>query len=244
MLLYLSWPQAPWEFWRWIILLIPLEIFAMLLYVVSIRDAPLSETLPYLSFTPVFSILTGWIMLDEQISLKGGIGIVLVCLGAYLLNLEKGKKSTKFNWLTPMKVMFTRKESRYMVLVAFIYSITSVVSKATLLYVKPMHFAAFYFVILGFTVLVVTLIVKPKAVAVLKINMRPNILVSGLISIMVVTHFLAISKIEVAYMIAVKRLSLLFGILYGAYLFHESGLSKNILAVVLMIAGTIVILAT
>lgn len=44
---------------------------------------------------------------------------------------------------------------------------------------------------------------------------------------------------NVAYMIAVKRTSLLFGVLYGRYLFHERG---GLLASTVMLAGVLLIL--
>ena len=51
----------------------------------------------------------------------------------------------------------------------------------------------------------------------------------------------AIEHIEVAYMIAVKRISLLFGLLYGAWLFKETGLLKNLVAGMLMVLGVFLI---
>jgi drug/metabolite transporter (DMT)-like permease len=58
---------------------------------------------------------------------------------------------------------------------------------------------------------------------------------------MVVTHFYAIEHIEVAYMVAVKRSSLLFGMLYGAWLFKETELTKNLAAGILMVLGVYLI---
>ncbi|EXJ13643.1 EamA family transporter [Imhoffiella purpurea] len=46
--------EIPLAFWGWIGLLIPLELIAMLVYMAAIRDHPLSQTLPYLAFSPVF----------------------------------------------------------------------------------------------------------------------------------------------------------------------------------------------
>jgi drug/metabolite transporter (DMT)-like permease len=60
-------------------------------------------------------------------------------------------------------------------------------------------------------------------------------------AVMVLTHFLAIERVEAAYMIAVKRTSLLFGILYGALLFRERRLGRNLLAGSLMLAGVALI---
>lgn len=61
------------------------------------------------------------------------------------------------------------------------------------------------------------------------------------IGFMVVTHFYAIAQIEVAYMISVKRTSLLFGIAYGALLFNEKRLVQHLAAGVLMVAGVFII---
>lgn len=73
-------PPVPWPFWGWMAALVPLELAAMLLYVLAIRDTPLHLTLPYLAFTPVFNILTGWLLLDERVSLAGMGGIALIIL--------------------------------------------------------------------------------------------------------------------------------------------------------------------
>jgi drug/metabolite transporter (DMT)-like permease len=59
--------------------------------------------------------------------------------------------------------------------------------------------------------------------------------------VMIITHFMALARVEVAYMIAVKRTSLLFGILYGALLFRERNLGRHVLAGALMSAGVAVI---
>ena len=54
-------------------------------------------------------------------------------------------------------------------------------------------------------------------------------------------HFLALQGVEVAYMIAVKRTSLLFGILYGALVFGERQLGTRLLAGGIMLGGVLLI---
>jgi drug/metabolite transporter (DMT)-like permease len=221
---------------------VPLELLAMLLYMQSIRDAPLCQTLPYLAFTPVFNILTGWLVLGEQVSLPGSGGIILVVIGAYLLNIDQARREEGLAWLEPLLAIFHRRESRRMLLVAIIYSFTSVIGKAAMLYVGPMSFGAFYFVLLGAASVVVVGVARPKGFAVLRNRVGWHLLVGGLMALMVVTHFLALNKVEAAYMLAVKRTSLLFGILYGAWLFGEEGLVKHLSAAVLMVLGVVLIL--
>jgi hypothetical protein len=48
----------------------------------------ISLSLPFLSFTPVFLILFSRIIMGEAVSLIGGLGIALIALGGYGLNLS------------------------------------------------------------------------------------------------------------------------------------------------------------
>ena len=80
-----TWPDS--AFWGWIAWLIPLELAALVLYMQAIRDHPLSLTLPYLAFTPVFVTLTGWLILGETVSALGFAGILLVVVGSWLLHI-------------------------------------------------------------------------------------------------------------------------------------------------------------
>src|SRR5512137_1663187 len=66
---------------------LPLDILATLLYYKALRLSPLSLSLPFLSFTPVFLMLFSRIIMDEPVSLLGGLGIACVALGGYGLNL-------------------------------------------------------------------------------------------------------------------------------------------------------------
>jgi len=64
-----------------------------------------------------------------------------------------------------------------------------------------------------------------------------------LIAIMVITHFKAISLIEVSYMVSVKRLSILFGVLYGIMFFKETNIKERFLGATVMVSGIIVLAA-
>ena len=74
--------SLPAAFWGWLLVLVPLEIAAMLLYMAAIRDHPLSLTLPYLAFTPVFSMAIAAVVLGERVSLLGLAGVLLIVVGA------------------------------------------------------------------------------------------------------------------------------------------------------------------
>lgn len=235
-------PPAPPAFWGWVALLVPLELFAMLLYMQAIRDAPLYQTLPYLSFTPVFNILTGWLILGEEISLLGTGGIVLVVLGTYLLNIDQLLHNGERRWLEPLRAILHQQGARRMLSVAIIYSLTSVIGKAAMVHVGAITFGAFYFVVLGLATLLVVALRQPGDLRILARNPHWHLVIGVLMAVMVITHFLAIARVEAAYMVAVKRLSLLFGILFGAWLLHEKGLVRNLSSTAFMVAGVALIL--
>ena len=106
---------------------------------------------------------------------------------------------------------------------------------------EPTQFAALYFALLGGLTLLLFGAPRPARLRVLVERPMAALGVGALMAVMVVTHFLAISAVEAAYMIAVKRTSLLFGILYGALLFRERHLGRNLVAGSLMVAGVAMI---
>jgi drug/metabolite transporter (DMT)-like permease len=242
-LLLVNPPQVmpPLLFWVWVGSALPLEILAMMLYMTAIRDGPLSLTLPYLAFTPVFVVLTAFFLLGEQITLQGFAGVVLVVVGAYALNVEHAQLRNPRSWLGPICAIGRERGSRLMLGVALIYSVTSVLGKGALQYMSAASFGPLYFVVLGlFTVLFFSWR-EPGAVRVLwRLSWR-HALIGALMALMVVTHFLAIERVQVAYMISVKRTSILFGIVFGALLFAETRLLQHLLAAVLMITGVALI---
>jgi drug/metabolite transporter (DMT)-like permease len=234
-------PHLPAPFWGWLLGLVPPEILAMLLYMRAIRNSPLSITLPYLAFTPVFTVVTGFLLLGEKISLIGFTGILLVVGGAYLLNFEQALAHPRRVLLAPFQAILREQGSRLMLVVALIYSATSVMGKGALQYVSPSFFGAFYFTLLGIITIAIFSVQRPQIVRVMWRRPVPHAVVGLMMAVMAVTHFLAIKEIEVSYMIAVKRTSLLFGILYGALLFSERHLIQHLAAGTLMVGGVILI---
>lgn len=234
-------PPVPAEFVGLMGVLTLLEIGAMLLYMQAITSSPLHLTLPYLSFTPVFNIATGYFLLGETVSWKGAGGILLVFVGAYLLNLPF-RSLQPMQLLAPFRAFWSCRGSRLMLLAAAIYSITSVLSKRAMIYTDPFRFGPFYFVVIGATVLLLYLFIQPQGLKKLGKRPIPVLAVGALMAVMVVTHFMAIAKVEVAYMLSVKRSSLLFGIIFGALLFGEARLLKNLFAGAVMVSGVALLL--
>lgn len=230
-------PPLPLPFWGWLALLIPLEITAMLLYMRAIRDYPLALTLPYLAFTPVLVVLTGWLVLDETVSGPGLLGILLVVAGSWLLNFEHGGRLTLRAMIAPLQAIVVNPGSRLMLFTAIIYAVTAVGGKAAMQWMPAEQFGAFYFAVLGAITLLFAGITRPRSLQISRHGAVPLLIVAGFMAVMVITHFMALAETEAAYMIAVKRTSLLFGMLYGAMLFGERQLGRHLIAGILMVGG-------
>ncbi|MBA1149167.1 EamA family transporter [Ectothiorhodospiraceae bacterium WFHF3C12] len=226
----------PAAFWGWVGAAVPLEVLAMVLYMRAIQTSPLSLTLPYLAFTPVFTTASGALLLGERVSVTGFAGIGLVVTGSYLLNAGRDDHAPR-DWLTPLRAIAREPGSRLMLAVAFIYSLTSVLGKGALQYAPPLTFGPLYFAILGTAVLVWNATARPARLRGVVRSPTSSLAVGGLMAVMILTHFAALAQVETAYMISVKRTSLLFGIVYGWLLFREGELSRRLFAGSLMVAG-------
>lgn len=221
-----------------VFVLLILEITATILYMKGIKLSPISLTVPFLSFTPVFIIFTGYLLLGEKISSTGALGIVLVFLGSYCINFP----SIREGFLAPVKAIKKEKGSFLLLQVAFIYSITSVLGKKGLILSNPLWFAAFYFSILGIaSTLSIKILYCIKLWEFVKTNLKPMLLIGITQALMCYFHMIALSWIETAYMIALKRTSILFAVILGYFLFKESHILVRLFSVILMLSGIFII---
>ncbi len=105
---------------------IALNIVANLLFLLAVRMSPLSATIPFLSLTPVFVTLLAVPLLGEVPSPRQSIGILVVVVGAFRLNLESGEGlSAAAGW----RALGREKGSLLMVAVAFLWALATPLDK-------------------------------------------------------------------------------------------------------------------
>lgn len=237
LLLFIPAPHLDTTFYLTVFLALPLEITAFFLYMRAIQASPLSLAIPFLSFTPVFLILTGRLILGEELSARGIWGIISVVLGSYVLNLRECKNG----FLGPFWAIKREKGSWLMLIVAFLYALTSAMGKKAIQHSSVIFFGPFYFLMLGLIVPGGLLVTGKATWQGLKKVFYPGLCIGILMVIMVLSHMAAISRVEAAYMIAVKRTGILFSVLYGAFLFKEENIGERFWGAGLMLAGVVII---
>ncbi len=232
-------PNLDSEFFKAFIIALPLEILSVILYIKALRLSPLSLTLPFLSLTPVFVIVVSYAILGEKVSLQGMSGILFLAAGSYVLHIHELNKGI----LDPIKAIVKEKGSVLMIFVALIYSITSSLGKMAIQHSSPLFFGATY-------VTVLTLFFTPVALwngrhdirDFVKDKLYSGIALPGIFySIMVASHMLAINLTNVAYMISVKRTSVIIGVLYGYILFQEKNIKERLAGAIIMFVGFVLI---
>jgi drug/metabolite transporter (DMT)-like permease len=230
-------PELDGVFYMATFMAIPFDMIALLLYMKAIKVSPLSLTLPFLSLTPVFLIGTSYIILGERPDRSGFIGIILVVIGAYLLNVHTISRGL----FEPFKAIAKEQGSVLMIIVAFTFSIGVCFGKIAIQHSDPIFFSiAYSFLLSFFLFLVISFRTKQffsKAIS----RPVPFLLIGILITIMVITHVKAISLVEASYMISVKRLSILFGVIYGVIFFKETNIKERFLGATVMVSGIIMI---
>lgn len=230
-------PSLDMTFWKTIGIMVPLEVTAILFYLKAIKISPLSLTVPFLSLTPVFLLITSFVMLGETPDRSGLAGVFLIAAGAYLLNFHEKKQGI----LAPLRNIIREKGSLMMIGVAFLYSITSNLGKIATLHSSPLFFGTFYTLVLAVALTPLAFFQAKKNSFNFKTLLKTFLLIGFFYALMTIAHYQAIARINVVYMISVKRMSLVFSVLYGGLIFHEKNISERLAGSLVMILGVIFI---
>ena len=226
-------PHLDKTFYLSVLILLPLEITALILYVKAIKVSPLSLTIPYMALSPVFIIIIAFSLLGELPDKSGFAGIFLITVGAYLLNA----KASSLGLLGPIKAIAKERGSVLMIIVAIIYSVTSTIGKIAVQHSSPIFFGFFYPLLLT---IALSIVVGAKGTLHGVVSRPATFLTIGIFTaIMILSHFLAISMADVAYVISIKRTSLIFSVLYGWVVFKEVDIGERLLGSGLMLAGIV-----
>ncbi len=236
-LFFIEIPSLDRTFWLATLSALPLEIAALILYTKALKVSPLSLTMPFLALTPLFLIIMAYVIVGESVSIYGGIGIMLVALGSYTLNLHK----MKYALLEPVKAIFREKGSVMIIFVALIFSITASLGKVAIEHSSPFFFGSFYFILITILFTPIAMVKTRGGLKISKKDILPLSSIGVTFALMIIFHMLAMSLVNVAYMISIKRTSLLFSILYGHLLFREEKIAEKALGAIIMLLGFVLI---
>jgi drug/metabolite transporter (DMT)-like permease len=233
----LSWPALDGTFWGVVAAMVPLEVTATLLYMQALRVCHLSLCIPFLAFTPVFMILTGWVFLGEELGSWGIAGVLLIAGGSYFLSLG----SEEAGVCNPFRALVRERGAWLMLGVAAIYACTAALFKKAVLHSAPAFFGVFYPVLLSGAMLGGYPLIRAPGGLALRSIWGWGLLLGFFVALSILSVAQGLTLAPAAYMIAVKRTSLLFSVLVGGLWLQERPFLPRLVGAVLMFGGVILI---
>lgn len=230
-------PRLDLQFWQALGFSTALLTFASLFWFRAIKYSDLSIAVPMRALTPLFLLITSPIILGEFPSSLGILGIIFIVVGSYVIHLKERRNG----FWGPFRSLIREKGSRYMLMVAILFSISGNLDKVGVIHSSPLM----WLVALNLAVSIVMWGMMSKYT---KNTWRqakevwPYLLALGLCSgLGLIFQMMAIKMTLVPYLIAVKRTSVIMTSLFGIFLFKEKGFKERIIGVVLMVLGVFII---
>lgn len=224
------------SFWWALPLSVTINIVAVTLYTQALQASALSVTIPMLAFIPVFLLITSPLILGEFPGPWGIVGILLVVAGSYLLNIRERTGGL----LAPFKALVRERGPRLMLGVAFLWSIAGNIDKIGVLSSSPLVWSVSVFTLIALG-LTFPMLRSPGSLTSIRSNWSILLLIGLFTALSIGTQMIAISMTLVAYALAIKRLSILLGVVFGALILKEEGLSEKLVGVVVMLSGVLCI---
>ncbi len=235
-LLILKLPQPDNYFWPVLCLSAVLNATATILYWKSIALSDLSLVLPIASITPIFLLITSPIITHEIPSFIGAIGIIITVVGAYVVNLSRRIGG----FWQPLKHIFSDKGLRFAFIVSIIWSITSNLDKVAIKHSSPMVYITYLHVLLA--VFLLPIVIYKKQFKNTIRNAKKLILVGLASGASLALQMYAFLGAIVPYVVSIKRISILFGVIFGNLVFKEKQFKERFLGSLIMLIGIAMIL--
>jgi uncharacterized membrane protein len=211
-----------------------LNILGMYQFMRALQGSDLSVTIPFIAFTPIFLLITSPLLVGEIPSLPDILGITGIVAGAYILHIHAIHRGI----LAPFQAIWHQPGPRRMLSVAIIYSLTSNFDKIGVQHSSPLvwSFSISTFMTIGFILLLRT---RPS-----EWSTPPRgtiLMVLVLIGIFqglgLVVHTHALFQGPVPSVIALKRTSILFAVIWGVLFLRESHSRERLAGALTMIIG-------
>lgn len=238
LLFFVEIPVIGQDFYPALIIVGGLHVFSTILFMKALKASDLSITLPMICFTPIFLLITSPLIVGEFPDLFGVIGIVMIVIGAYTLNI----KERHGGFFAPFRALLKEKGPRYMLVVAFIFSITSNYDKIGVLNTSPIFWTIAFNLFLSILLFPIMLWKSKNSIKHIGHNLKVLLPIGFFSAVTLIFQMTAISLTLVAYVISIKRISIVLGVLWGGLIFKEKNIKDRMIGAIIMIGGVVLII--
>lgn len=217
-----------------------IAVIAGIFWAKGIKHSEISTVSPLKNISPLFLVILSFIFLGEVLTLRQGVGIFILLIGTYVLEVDHKISNLK----DPIIKIIKSKAIHFVFLSMFLYSFSAVGDKFM---INSMDTITYFFLVWVFMTIISQIISAIfyggfKDVMYCAKKTGWTIFFCGLFSFLsALFYFKALSLAMVSLVIPIKRLSTLFTTVIGGELFHDHGLKIKAVACVILICGSLLI---
>ncbi len=215
-----------------------LNVWALYLFMRALQSSDLSVTVPFISFTPIFLLVTSPVLVGDVPTASDLFGILCIVAGAYVLHIQGAHQ----HWWAPFQAIVSQEGPRKMLAVAVIYSFSSNIDKLGVQQSSPLVWALAItsFMTIGYLFWLNWGAETPRPTQVPHRIIGFLVLIGVFQGLGLIVHNHALSIGPVPSVIAVKRSSILFASLWGFLFLQEGPVRERLTGVLLMILGIVI----
>ncbi len=238
-------PDAP-LFWKTIAVTASLTVIASLLQLKAVKKYDLSSSLPFMSFIPLFMVISVYLIFGEMPASSTFPGVVLLCAGAYIIGLERN-----MSLFLPFKNLLNNRGGLLFLGVAFIYGFTTTLDRVAIDSAGGGAFAYSFYWNLFSVGLFLMMFFNVKKAAHYRREIKTNIFhlaVQGFLGIVAFySQMIAIEGAQhvaanVIYVKALTLFQMLVGVLFGIFFFREGNARSRLAGAFFMFAGAVILI--
>ncbi|MFA5133290.1 MAG: DMT family transporter [Patescibacteria group bacterium] len=233
------WPNLNNDFYFSTTITAVLNAIATILFLKAVTNVDLSLATPILALTPVFSLFSSYIILGESPRFLGAAGVLIVTLGLIILSHRHNQKN---DFAIEAETKKEKWGLAFLILVSLIYSVSSNYDKVVAQN-SPFPFGSAYVSsLIGLIIFCVGFIKGDCRILQNKKKFFKSFLLGALFIIASLVWFKALLGGLVVYSLAIKRTSVLIGVIYGYIWFKEKKIGQRFAGALVILIGLIFII--
>lgn len=213
---------------------LPVELCQSYFYVSAFQRSPQSIIGPLFTLSVLLLVPLSYVFLGEMPSLVGLVGILLVVLGPFFLGWQGGGLGLG----NTLKNVWREPGTWRMLLSALFGALAVTFAKFSYRFVPPLVFA-FYITAALWVVTTIYLILRRQSPV--NAASTSTLGMSAAYGVGQALNYIGLSLLLAAYYISVKRLSVVFDVLFGRFMHHEDHFGRRMVGALFMVAGVILI---
>jgi uncharacterized membrane protein len=216
---------------------VSLITIVMWLYFRALQISPLSLCVPFLAFTPVFLIPTGFVLLGELPSAIKLLGVVLIVVGSLVMH----RRLFALGWTAPIRAVIRERGSRYMLLVSFIFSITNPLDKKLVVMSDVFTEAVAYGLGLCVSFFLLGRIQRADFGAAIRQNVKWVALAGLSDAVSLLFQLASYTYLAVVITVSIKRAGIVLAVIAGWLFFREREITDKLIATAVMFCGVLIL---